>query len=601
MCGIAGVVARDARRLDEVLRAIAHRGPDGEGDLARPGVWLAHRRLSIIDLSPAGAQPMVKAGCGAIVFNGELYDHLDHRRSLEADGVGFDSHSDTEVLLRGLAARGPAFLSGLHGMYAFAWLDEAGRRLWLARDHAGIKPLYLWRGPGGVAFASEVRALAEAVRRLGGAVHPSAAALADFLRWGAVPEPGCVLEGAELLPPDTAVELDVATGAELRRVRIGTVRPPSPPADPVEAVRGAVRRAVARHLVADTPVALFLSGGVDSGVLAAELAGAGGAVPTAISVVLGSRGTEDEEGLVRALAARYGLPLEVVAVDDWPRRLEGALACYDQPSIDGLNTFLIAGVARSLGFKVALSGVGADEVFGGYRHLHRRAGWLEAPVLRPLAGLAAAVAVRSGRADARRLGMLLDAAARGDSVQRAWRRLLPEAAVRRLLPHAPARPRATAPDDPLRCEQETYLLHTLLRDTDVMGMAVGVEIRAPFLDPEVLATARAIGTEAVLSRGRPPKWLLREGWAGALDAGRLGRPKTGFTLDVARWFRDEARPALEAARHRLVANRWLDGAAVQAFWTAQAARLDSGHPAAWVPLMALLQLDQQLARWGEPG
>jgi asparagine synthase (glutamine-hydrolysing) len=486
-------------------------------------------------------------------------------------------------------------------MYAFAWLDELGRRLWLARDHAGMKPLYLWRGSQGVAFASEVRALAEAVRRLGGPVRLSAGALADFLRWGSVPEPGCVLEGAELLPPDTAIELDVATGAELRRVTTGTVRPPAPPAEPIEAVRGSLRRAVARHLVADTPVALFLSGGIDSGVLAAELASAGGAVPTAISVVLGSRGTGDELELVRSLAARYRLPLEVVPVDDWPSRLQGALSCYDQPSVDGLNTFLIAGVARSLGFKVALSGVGADEVFGGYRHLHRRAGWLQGATLRPAAGLAARLAERSGRPDLRRIGMLLDAAAHGDSVQRAWRRLLPEATVRRLLPHAPPRPLASAPDDPLRCEQETYLLNTLLRDTDVMGMAVGVEIRAPFLDPEVLATARAIGTEAVLARGKPPKWLLREGWAGALDAGRLGRPKTGFTLDVARWFRGEARPVLEEARHRLGASRWLDGAAVQAFWTEQAARLDSGHPAAWVPLMALLQLEQQFGRWGEPG
>lgn len=601
MCGIAGVVSRDARRLDEVLRAIAHRGPDGEGDLTRPGVWLAHRRLSIIDLSPGGAQPMAKVGCGAIVFNGELYDHLDHRRALEAAGIAFDSHSDTEVLLRGLAARGPAFLSGLHGMYAFAWLDEAGRRLWLARDHAGMKPLYLWRGPQGVAFASEVRALAEAVRRLGGAVRPSAAALADFLRWGAVPEPGCVLEGAELLPPDTAVELDVATGAELRRVQIGTVRPPPPPAEPVEAVRGAVRRAVARHLVADTPVALFLSGGVDSGVLAAELAGLSGAVPTAISVVLGSRGTEDEEGLVRSLAARYRLPLEVVAVDDWPRRLEGALAAYDQPSIDGLNTFLIAGVARSLGFKVALSGVGADEVFGGYRHLHRRLGWLSAAPLRPLAALAAPLAARSGRSGLRRAGMLLDAAARGASVQRAWRRVLPEQAVRGLVPHAAPPARVALPEDPLLCEQATYLLDTLLRDTDVMGMAQGVEIRAPFLDPEVLATARAIGTPAVLAQGKPGKWLLREGWAGALDAGRLHRRKTGFTLDVARWLGAEARPALEAARARLEGRRFLAPAALRRFWREQAARLDSGHPAAWVPLMALLQLDQQLARWGEPG
>jgi asparagine synthase (glutamine-hydrolysing) len=347
-------------------------------------------------------------------------------------------------------------------------------------------------------------------------------------------------------------------------------------------------------------MALFLSGGIDSGILAFEASEVAARRPTAISVVLGSRGTEDETGLVRAIARRNGLPLEVVSLEDWPEKLQDSIEAYDQPSVDGLNTFLIAGVARALGFKAALSGLGADEVFGGYPHLHRRVEWMKHLRGKSLPRYLGRMASTSASPSVRRLGMAIEAAGSRHSVQRAWRRVLPEMEIGRLVPGAIQAPEEDGEEDPLLFEQRTYLIDTLLRDADVMGMAAGVEIRVPFLDPDLLLTTRGIGSAALLERGKPHKWLLREAFAGVLDSNQLGRAKTGFTLDVARWLRGAARPMLEEARERLLRHGWFDYPALDALWRKQMGSLKSGHPVAWTPLMALLQVDQQFQRWGDP-
>lgn len=601
MCGIAGIVGRRALESPESLAALAHRGPDGEGSITVGPVWLGHRRLAIIDLSDAGAQPMTKEDCGSIVFNGEIYDHETHRNALESEGVTFDGRSDTEVLLRGLARKGPAFLRDLHGMYAFAWLHPQGRVLWLARDHAGMKPLYLWRSGGQAAFASELRALATAVRSLGGELRPRAAAFAEFLAWGSVPEPGTALAGIEMVAADTAIAIDVERGDVVRTERTRTVRPLPSEAAPVEAVQRVVSAAVSRHLVADTPVALFLSGGIDSSVLAIEAANANRPAPCAITVMLGSRGTHDEPELARTLSRNLGIDLRVVPVDDWMRRLDGIIDAFDQPSVDGMNTYLISGVARDLGFKVALSGIGADEVFGGYRHLRRHAFPLaRIPGAKLAARLAAPAMALSARASVRRLGAILEGAKAREPLQRSWRRLCPDSLIRKLLTDVPSSRAHLDLPDPLRLEQATYLRDTLLRDTDVMGMARGVEIRAPFLDPDVLGVAEAIGSARILDRDRPPKWLLRDGWQQALMSRTLARRKTGFTLDVAAWLRGPGRALIQRTRDGLATQRFVDRRAAGHLLDVWESRLNSGHPASWVPLFALAQILEQLRRWGEP-
>src|SRR5437867_1889806 len=210
MCGVIGAVFRNGspHSLRDALELLTHRGPDGEGEVLEGRVWLGHRRLSIIDLSRSASQPMRIAGYGTIAFNGEIYDHEEHRTVLVGKGHVFISRSDTEVLLHGLAQDGVEFLRRLHGMYAFAWLEPDGRGLWLGRDHAGMKPLYLWQGTGGLAFASEVRALARVIAAMGGTVRLDGAALRSFLAWGAVPEPFTILQNVQMLPAGTAVRFD---------------------------------------------------------------------------------------------------------------------------------------------------------------------------------------------------------------------------------------------------------------------------------------------------------------------------------------------------------------------------------------------------------
>jgi asparagine synthase (glutamine-hydrolysing) len=601
MCGIAGAIVTSAPfpNLSHVLGAMRHRGPDDEGEFRDGGVWLGHRRLSIIDLSDAASQPMTCDRSGTIVFNGEIYDHAEHRVALEASGEIFRTRSDTEVLLRGLSTQGVRFLRGLHGMYALAWWNPRTRRLLLARDHCGMKPLYVWRAAGRLAFASEVRALGMLVAALKGATTLNPAALAEFLAWGSVPEPLTVLRDIEMIPADEVWEIDVDSPGSISTSRVARFAAEDvPAAGGVESVVEAVRTAVRRHVVSDQPVALFLSAGLDSGVLAAELAAAPGARRHAISVVLGSRGTADEPMLVARLAAKLGLPLHLVEARALDGRLPEIMAAYDQPSIDGINTFLIAEATKALGYRVALSGLGADEVFGGYAHLRPTARYRAqialARIIRPLEPILASLPDLRMR----RLAMLSSGQRLREPPQRSWRRIMTDTEIRRLMPGVTFTAPQPLPIDPLEIEQKTYLRDTLLRDTDVLGMAHGVEIRSPYLDPAVLRSASTIGSARLTSPDRPSKSILRDGWDGILDPLSLTRPKTGFTLNLAPWLArndDVLRAALERARRSPL----FDPAALNDWWSHSRRILRTRHPSAWVPSMMLLQISQQLERWGD--
>ena len=601
MCGIAGAIVTEGRPpvLSNILTAMRHRGPDGVGEFSDGGLWLGHRRLSIIDLSDAASQPMTADGCGTIAFNGEIYDHDDHRRALQTSGETFRTRSDTEVLLRGLARQGVPFLRRLHGMYALAWWNPRSRRLLLARDQCGIKPLYVWKAPGKLAFASEIRALGLLVSAMNGSPTLNPPALAEFLAWGSVPEPLTILRDVQMIPADEAWEIDVDQPSSVRVSRVGRGAAEAGLLQPngdcvVESVRGSVRR----HVVSDQPVALFLSAGVDSGVLAAELAAAPGARRHAISVTLGSRGTEDEPVLVARLAARLGLPLHVVEARALDGRLREILAAYDQPSIDGINTFLIAEATKALGYRVALSGLGADEVFGGYANLRPTAGgraWLGvARLLRPFEPFLS----RMPDVRLRRLAMLSSGQRRGEPAQRSWRRLMSASEIGRLMPGVDVPARKQLPADTLEIEQQTYLRDTLLRDTDVLGMAHGVEIRPPYLDPAVLQAASSIGSVRLTDPNRPSKWPLRDGWRGTLEPSTLTRPKSGFSLNLGQWLRRND-DVLHEAIDRTRRSPLFDRAALDEMWEQSRRLLRTTHPSSWVPSMLLLQVSQQLERWGD--
>ncbi|MDA8117491.1 MAG: asparagine synthase (glutamine-hydrolyzing), partial [Actinomycetota bacterium] len=399
MCGINGILrlSDDAPRIDraELLRtrdAMAPRGPDGFGEWFSPSgrIALGHRRLSIIDLSPAGAQPMAwRDGRYRIVFNGEIYNYRELRAELAGRGVEFRSRSDTEVIAALYAREGVAALARLRGMFALAIWDESEGRLLLARDPYGIKPLYYAVAGGTLRFASQVKAL-----EAGGVVsqEPDPAGVAGFLLWGSVPEPLTLRRAVRAVP---AGHFLIVEGG-----RVGEPRPHHrwvdngavpPAADIREALTGSVRA----HLVADVPVAVFLSAGLDSALLAALAARLLPEPPVTFTLRFASfLGSELDEAPVaaevaRALGTRHTERLvgREEFLDIWPR----AIAAMDQPSIDGFNTFLISRAAHEAGLKVVLSGLGGDELFGSYPSFADVPRWAgRVRLLRLIPGLAAA-------------------------------------------------------------------------------------------------------------------------------------------------------------------------------------------------------------------
>ena len=382
MCGIAAILAPavDASVLGRIGGAMAARGPDGAGQWLSPcgSAGLAHRRLSIIDLSAAAAQPMAASDRRLhIVFNGEIYNYRELRAELQAAGAAFRSTSDTEVLLELYRRFGRDMLPRLRGMFAFALWDVERRSLLLARDPFGIKPLYLSDDGKVLQVASQVKALLA-----GGAIdtRPDPAGHAGFFLWGHVPEPHTLYRGIRALPAGGWLWATADGGrtegrffdlpGELSAARAGAG----------VGLREALVDSVRAHLIADVPVGVFLSGGLDSTTLAA-LASEAATVKT---VTLGfdefAGSARDEVPLAQAVARQVGsdhLTRRIRAADFAAAR-DGILAAMDQPSIDGVNTWLVARAARECGLKVALSGVGGDELFGGYdtfRRVPRLAAW----------------------------------------------------------------------------------------------------------------------------------------------------------------------------------------------------------------------------------
>ena len=556
MCGINGSVRLDRGAPpvdgDVVARtsaALAHRGPDGDGiwTAADGAVSLAHRRLAILDLSPAGAQPMsYEGGRYQIVFNGEIYNYRELRRDLESAGTRFASTSDTEVVLALYAKERERFLPKLRGMYAFALWDERERRLLLARDAYGIKPLFLSEGGGWLQFASQVRGL-----RAGGRVDETIdpAAVAGFLLWGSVPEPRTILRAVRSIPAGHHVVVeDGRVGApqphhDLRRVQAG---------EPVT-IEAALEDSVRHHFVSDVPVGVFLSAGIDSGMLAAIARRVQGAGLTTITMRFADfEGTADDEGPEAAATARHLGTRHIERVvsraelaDLWPR----VLAAMDQPSVDGFNTYVVSQVAREAGFKVVLSGLGGDELFGGYEsfrdvpQLVRRAGALHRiPGLAHLwPGLARLVdGSRPKLAGVLRYGSSLPGAyflRRGLYLPDEVADLLGPEALADADPLAAA---AGALDDasfrdPWFCvhlmESSLYMRHQLLRDSDWASMAHALELRVPLVDARLRDQVAALRFEPARSGG---KAAVARRAAPELPERVFTRAKTGFGIPVGR-------------------------------------------------------------------
>lgn len=580
MCGLAGSFAYaergggalriDTAQLERMRDRMAARGPDGAGLwLAADGrAGLAHRRLAIIDLTDSGAQPMHHGSDGAaslsIVFNGEIYNHRELRAGLEARGRVFRSGSDTEVLLQLYAEHREAMLPMLRGMFAFALWDAPRQRLLLARDSFGIKPLYSADVGGQLHFASQVNALREVVTD----TQPDAAGAAGFLLWGSVPEPWTFVRGIRALPAghfqiiergQVGAAQPFLTVAQLLREAAQNASECSR-TEALARVAAAVHDSVAAHHVADVPVGVFLSAGLDSAMLAlASAARRTGQGATLRTLTLGfaefANTAQDETVIATELAAlaHAEATTQWVRRDDFRAAADSLFAAMDQPSIDGVNTWFVSHAARRAGLKVALSGLGGDELFASYpsfRQVPRLASAVRRmPLARPLGAVARRiVAAPLGRWSSPKYAGLLEYGGTLGGAYLLRRALFMPWELPAILGPELAREGLAKLDTLARLdesiegiasprlavsalEMQWYMRHQLLRDADWAGMAHSLEIRVPFVDVALLrATAPLFARHPDISKAEVARAV-----APSLPAHVLSRPKSGFVVPVRDW------------------------------------------------------------------
>lgn len=579
MCGVNGIYAYhyaanpvERAELERTRDHMMRRGPDGSGlwisDDARIG--FGHRRLSVIDLSAAAQQPMASAdGQLVVTFNGEIYNYRELRRALQARGRRFRSAGDTEVLLHLYAERGEAMVHDLRGMFAFALWDARRHVLLLARDSYGIKPLYYADDGWTLRFASQVKALLA-----GGAVPREAdpAGLTGFYLLGSVPEPFTTYRAVRSVPagatmlvtrlgPEPARRYHAIASAFCRAEQEAIGAPPS--ADTVEAAREAFQDSVRSHLVADVPVGAFLSSGIDSGALVGLMRDAGANDIQTVTIGFAEfAGTpQDETPLAAEVARRYETKhtTRIVTRAEFEADLPRLVEAMDQPSIDGVNTWFVAKAARELGLKVAISGLGGDELLGGYPSFRDIPRWMRTfglPARVPLLGravrgaalqLAPALGLNPKAAGLVELaGSVAGAYLLKRGLFMPWELgdvLAPEQIRLGLRHMAPLR-LIEAELQPMPCspfaqvatlEAAMYMRNQLLRDTDWASMAHSLEVRVPLVDSVLLGRIAGPAMAAAAHPTTPAKSLLAAAPSRPLPEAITRRPKTGFTTPVERW------------------------------------------------------------------
>lgn len=613
MCGIAGIALRPERSLPDLRQRLAamnaamrHRGPDDEGIyLSADGrLGLANRRLAIRDLSPAGHMPMGIAAGGAeealwITYNGEIYNAGELRAELEGQGRVFRSHSDTEVILQGYQAWDREVVQRLRGMFAFAIADlRPGRqRLFLARDRLGIKPLYYAQTPSGFLFASELKGLL-ASGLVGKEVDP--AGLAGYLLLGSVPNTLTIYSQAAALEPGCYLEIDattltVAPPVAYWRLPTDTVAPASYE-EAVSLVRERLQEAVRSHLVSDVPLGAFLSGGLDSSSVVALMRQASAGPLRTCSMVFEEE-AYSEAPFARLMAAEVGAEHyeRVVTAADLLTEFDAILAALDQPSVDGVNSYFVSQTARQAGLTVALSGLGGDELFGGYPNT-----FVQAPqVYRGLrlaqaapGGIALARAAIGLLPDRQRWARTADALARPATLASAYlsrRGLFALSEIQGLVApdlwaaarlFDPIRHIAARADSPSaahhaqapfswtsRAELATYTQHQLLRDTDVMSMAHSLEVRVPLLDTPLVEMVLRLPDAVKLNNRNGPKPLLAAAMRAWLpEQVRERSDKMGFTFPFDAWLRGPLAGRVREVLAGVQASGWLRAGAVDRVW-----------------------------------
>lgn len=627
MCGIVGLFHPatpkpvDPQRIAAMADALAHRGPDGAGVWTAPGVGLGHRRLSIIDLG-GGAQPMLSAdGALAVSYNGEIYNFAEVRAELQARGAQFRTGSDTEVLLHGWEAWGPAMLERLNGMFAFALYDDRRKALFLARDRLGVKPLYLAELPdGAIGFASELKGLtAHPLLRLA----PELTAIEDYMALGYVPDDNCIVRGVKKLAAGhyLLIERGKPVPAPVQWWDLDfSNRTRASAAAIEEELLDLMRRAVRMRMVADVPLGAFLSGGVDSSAVVALMAEASrGAVKTC--TIGFTSADHDERAHAALIARRYATAHRerIVEADDFAL-VDTLVAAFDEPFADGsaLATYRVCELAREQ-VTVALSGDGADEAFAGYRRYRFQAaeervrGLMPASLRARLFGTLGRLYPKADwapqrlRAKTTFLGLADDGAtayARAVGVTPpALRALLFTDTARAALGGYRAEQRyvetmrAAPIREPLDAAQYADVKHWLpgdiLTKIDRTSMAVGLEAREPLLDYRLIEFAATLPVSMRIRRGQG-KWVMKHALERYLPEEILYRPKMGFVTPISVWFRGPLadRAAALAGSPVLTGSGW--------FSADRIARLAADHRAGRADhgrtLWQLLMLERSMAR-----
>lgn len=558
--------------MNRMLSKIHHRGPNNRGLVVHKGARtvtsLGHTRLSIIDLSSAGHQPMRSNDQRLwLTYNGEVYNYRELRNELSDEIKEWKSHTDTEVLLRSYQRWGLNCLQKFRGMYAFGIWDNQEEQLVLARDPFGIKPLYYYATKDVFIFASEVSAI------LSTGLIPGRVTLegiTSYLQYGSVEAPLTLVQDIKSLQPGHSLTVR-SSDSGLRIEETAYIhdlfkRPiteqVSNRREAVEVLRGILEESIRLHLISDVPLAAFLSGGIDSSAIIALMSQVAEIRPKTFSVVF-AENKFNESSYARVIADRFGTEHREIPLseDDLFAMLPDALNALDQPTMDGINSFVISKAVRQAGITVALSGLGGDELFAGYPTFHRLRR------LRKINSIPAAL---------RRMTARIGRVALGGSVQRekawellsegltAWntykisRRLFSKEEVSALLcncrtltqqePYTPYRA-STDFSDSLNAlshyEMRGYMANTLLRDTDQMSMAHSLEVRVPFVDVEVVRFVSSLPGCWKMNGGRQ-KPLLQDALGDLLPQEVKNRPKMGFTLPLEEWMQSRLRDKIEA-------------------------------------------------------
>ena len=553
MCSISGIlslgpIARDA--VARMNRAQQHRGPDDSGIAEVGSVILGNTRLAIIDTSSAGHQPMNDPQTGNwITYNGETYNFKDLRHEL---GDSFTSNTDTEVVVRAYGRWGVEAFRRLRGMFALAIWDDGKQTLLLARDPLGIKPLYYFTDHEQFIFASELRAL------LASGLVPrslSVAGIDSYLASGSVAAPLTVIEGVRQLLPGHCLQVKVNGQLELHDFEFAIPKQTTFAGnrdDAVAHLRSELEESIRLHLVSDVPLGVFLSGGMDSSAIVGLLSRVSEQRPKTFSVVF-DEAAYTEAPFSRAVAERFNTDHSEIHLGE-DRLLEilpGAIAAIDQPTMDGINTFVVSSAVKSKGITVALSGLGGDELFAGYPSFRRalRFGAITPAskrVLRAASGVGKFAL--NGSVQRQKFWQLMSSDGRPEDVYRISRQLFSRDVITQMTGRIDANlARNGHRSDPdivnaiSRLEMRGYMTNTLLRDTDAMSLAHSLEVRVPFVDVKLVDFVLSLPGEWKLRDGSGPKPLLADVMSDLLPREFMGRPKMGFTLPFEKWMQGKLR------------------------------------------------------------